>query len=402
MFRVLRPGGVAGILEFSMPQAGVLGSLYRFYFRRVLPRLASWLCRDASGAYEYLQRSVETFSAVDLVEMMRQCGFEAAQRAAADVGRRAPVHRPQADRRSNMSPVAAVLRKTVRISRWAIGVDGSDHWVDVWSRAGRKYRTRAAILLAVDLVLFLGLCLFTYWLRTGRYLPFHGQEYYSLLMRSFQVSGTDQVSLTDMLLWPINVERTPLQLVVVALVMAALISVPVLVSILYRFPFALPFAAMVAFVAVMPWLGITGIAACALASLRPFRMGFRFGSAMLGLVPFAIYLWLSTRSPGGAAAGGQPARAVQALHALGTVADGGVLPHGGRALDRIDRGLSARGDRPGAGGAVRWCRWCLFEARIGQDELYYSVLEAKLRADVAPGGFKPQDLASVHPTAARG
>jgi demethylmenaquinone methyltransferase/2-methoxy-6-polyprenyl-1,4-benzoquinol methylase len=79
MFRVLRPGGVAGILEFSMPQPGVLGSLYRFYFRRVLPRLASWLCRDASGAYEYLQRSVETFSAVDLVEMMRGCGFEAAQ-----------------------------------------------------------------------------------------------------------------------------------------------------------------------------------------------------------------------------------------------------------------------------------------------------------------------------------
>ena len=77
MFRVLRPGGVAGILEFSMPRAAVLGSLYRFYFRRVLPRLASWLCRDASGAYEYLQRSVETFTAVDLAERMRQCGFEA-------------------------------------------------------------------------------------------------------------------------------------------------------------------------------------------------------------------------------------------------------------------------------------------------------------------------------------
>lgn len=79
MLRVLRPGGVAGILEFSMPRPGILGSLYRFYFRKVLPRLASWLCRDASGAYEYLQRSVETFSAVDLVEMMRRCGFEAAR-----------------------------------------------------------------------------------------------------------------------------------------------------------------------------------------------------------------------------------------------------------------------------------------------------------------------------------
>jgi demethylmenaquinone methyltransferase/2-methoxy-6-polyprenyl-1,4-benzoquinol methylase len=77
MFRVLRPGSVAGILEFSMPRTAVLGSLYRFYFRRVLPRLASWLCRDASGAYQYLQRSVETFTAVDLAAMMSQCGFEA-------------------------------------------------------------------------------------------------------------------------------------------------------------------------------------------------------------------------------------------------------------------------------------------------------------------------------------
>ena len=78
MFRVLQPGGVAGILEFSMPKAAVLERLYKFYFRRVLPRLASWLSGDCGGAYEYLQKSVEAFKDVDLAAMMGQCGFERA------------------------------------------------------------------------------------------------------------------------------------------------------------------------------------------------------------------------------------------------------------------------------------------------------------------------------------
>ncbi len=79
MLRVLRGGGVAGILEFSMPRTAVLAGLYRLYFRRVLPRLASWLSGDASGAYAYLQRSVEAFAEVDLAAMMQRCGFRDAR-----------------------------------------------------------------------------------------------------------------------------------------------------------------------------------------------------------------------------------------------------------------------------------------------------------------------------------
>ncbi len=75
VFRVLRGGGMAGILEFSMPEAAVLGRLYRLYFRRVLPRLASWLSGDRGGAYEYLQTSVEAFKDVDLAAMMKRVGF---------------------------------------------------------------------------------------------------------------------------------------------------------------------------------------------------------------------------------------------------------------------------------------------------------------------------------------
>jgi tetratricopeptide (TPR) repeat protein len=288
-----------------------------------------------------------------------------------------------------MSPLSTALRHTVQISRWAVSVDPAEGWTDVWSRAGRKYRTRAAVLLAVDMVLFLGLCMFTYWLRTGS-LPFHSQEYFSLLFRSFKVNGSDTVSLTDMLLWPISVERTPLQVVILALVMAALVCVPVLVSILYRFPSALPFAAMIAFVAVMPWLGITGIAACMLASLRPFRMGFRFGSAMLGLVPFALYLYLATRSTGEPPPGATPLEQFK-LFTPWVLS----LMLACFNLAVVLSIASIVGYRPGAIAPVLAVLFAvpvvLFEAKIGQNELYYSVVEANFGPS-SPSCFKSESL----------
>lgn len=76
MFRVLRPGAMVGILEFSMPRAAVLAGLYRIYFRQILPRLATRLSGDGGGAYRYLQKSVEFFSQdVNVQEQLQQCGF---------------------------------------------------------------------------------------------------------------------------------------------------------------------------------------------------------------------------------------------------------------------------------------------------------------------------------------
>jgi len=73
--RVLKPGGRLVILEFSMPK-GVLGSLYRIYFSRVLPRIGGLVSGDAS-AYSYLPASVERFRAPDeLGALMRRAGFE--------------------------------------------------------------------------------------------------------------------------------------------------------------------------------------------------------------------------------------------------------------------------------------------------------------------------------------
>lgn len=79
--RVVKPGGQVLVLEFSMPKGRCLGSLYRFYFTRILPRIGGLISGDAA-AYRYLPDTVlswpdpEAFQkemeSVGLVD----CGFQ--------------------------------------------------------------------------------------------------------------------------------------------------------------------------------------------------------------------------------------------------------------------------------------------------------------------------------------
>jgi demethylmenaquinone methyltransferase/2-methoxy-6-polyprenyl-1,4-benzoquinol methylase len=72
--RVLAPGGELGILDFSEP-GGILGKLYAFYFRRVLPRIGR-LLSGASSAYTYLPSSVGRFPAPpQMLAALEQAGF---------------------------------------------------------------------------------------------------------------------------------------------------------------------------------------------------------------------------------------------------------------------------------------------------------------------------------------
>lgn len=58
--RVLKPGGQAVILEFSMPEKFPVKQLYRFYFKRILPFIGKRVSKDPH-AYDYLPVSVERF-----------------------------------------------------------------------------------------------------------------------------------------------------------------------------------------------------------------------------------------------------------------------------------------------------------------------------------------------------
>ncbi len=75
MHRVLRPGGVLVVLEFSKPRAFPIKQGYNFYSRHILPRIGRAVSKD-SGAYEYLPASVAAFpDGEDFLMRMRAAGY---------------------------------------------------------------------------------------------------------------------------------------------------------------------------------------------------------------------------------------------------------------------------------------------------------------------------------------
>ena len=75
LIRVLKPGGLLAILEFSTPPNRVLARMYDFYSRAILPALGG-LISGSKEAYSYLPESVRKFpDANGLAEQMRQAGL---------------------------------------------------------------------------------------------------------------------------------------------------------------------------------------------------------------------------------------------------------------------------------------------------------------------------------------
>jgi len=75
IFRVLKPGGEVGILDFGEP-GGLMGKLYGFYFRYILPRIGTWIS-GVRGPYEYLPASVKKFPApLQMLSRMEAAGFK--------------------------------------------------------------------------------------------------------------------------------------------------------------------------------------------------------------------------------------------------------------------------------------------------------------------------------------
>lgn len=75
--RVLRAGGRVVVLEFDRPGAPVLREVTDVYRRWVMPRTATWLAGDRTGAYRYLPASVDAFAGwVEVARWMGQVGFE--------------------------------------------------------------------------------------------------------------------------------------------------------------------------------------------------------------------------------------------------------------------------------------------------------------------------------------
>lgn len=75
--RILKPGGRLVVLEFGQPRGGLARWVNDFYCGWIMPRTATLISRDKSGAYRYLPKSVGTFmERGEVVRMLEGAGFE--------------------------------------------------------------------------------------------------------------------------------------------------------------------------------------------------------------------------------------------------------------------------------------------------------------------------------------
>ena len=73
--RVLKPGGTIAVLEFTEPPPGPTGDLYRWYCRKLLPKIGGLLSGN-TNAYKYLPASVARFfHPEELAALLSQVGF---------------------------------------------------------------------------------------------------------------------------------------------------------------------------------------------------------------------------------------------------------------------------------------------------------------------------------------
>jgi demethylmenaquinone methyltransferase/2-methoxy-6-polyprenyl-1,4-benzoquinol methylase len=80
MARVLRPGGLLLVMDFSLPEFAPFRAVYRLYLHHVLPRLAAVVTGQRS-AYEYLGESIESFPrGAGMRELIESCPFTDSRR----------------------------------------------------------------------------------------------------------------------------------------------------------------------------------------------------------------------------------------------------------------------------------------------------------------------------------
>jgi len=74
--RVLKEKGKATVIEFQIPENKIFKTLYKFYFKKILPFIGGIVSKNKS-AYQYLPNSVEEFDEkIVLSDLLKEAGFK--------------------------------------------------------------------------------------------------------------------------------------------------------------------------------------------------------------------------------------------------------------------------------------------------------------------------------------
>ena len=75
MLRVLKPGALGLVLEFSKPKHFPIKQVFGLYFKYIMPTVGKWVSKDPS-AYTYLPESVQAFPEGEaFLDQMREAGY---------------------------------------------------------------------------------------------------------------------------------------------------------------------------------------------------------------------------------------------------------------------------------------------------------------------------------------
>ena len=75
MLRVLKPGAMGLVLEFSKPKHFPIKQVFGLYFKHIMPTVGKWVSKDPA-AYTYLPESVQAFPEGEaFLDEMRKAGY---------------------------------------------------------------------------------------------------------------------------------------------------------------------------------------------------------------------------------------------------------------------------------------------------------------------------------------
>ncbi len=157
--------------------------------------------------------------------------------------------------------------------------------MDIWSRPGQWARQRAYIFLIINLCVYAALNVLLYWI--------HQAKFFDFSLASYTV--TYHRTIMDILVFPISISEAPVLIPILGMIMAVIIAIPVLVSQLYGFRFSLMFIACILLLAHLPVLSLFMLACSFIAAASKHKLPFKFGVALLSLLPIALYFYVATR-----------------------------------------------------------------------------------------------------------